>query len=324
MPPTTNRSRPGFALTDLAVALALAGALVGVLAPAVQKVRAADARKRCEDNLRKMGQAVQGHATAHDGVLPNNLTISPVAGSNPPMNSIGPPYGSWNTLLLPHLGHEKEFKMFDLRHDWFDAKDSANQKAASARIPEFVCPGAPSPERTVRTKDGAGNEFAAGVTDYCGVPAAYSNDNNQMNLHAGAMNYRYGSFQIRIKDIGDGAANTLIVVEMGDKPNGWRAGKLVQDNSDKVHTTTGIGSGQWAAPNWNHIRSYSFDGKTAFGECAVNCSNGAAIYGFHDGGANALFVDGSVRFLNQAKTSQALLIALVSTNGGEPLSADDF
>ena len=319
-----HRDRSAFTLIDLAVVSALGAVMMGLLLPAVQKVRAANARTQCADNLKKMGQAVQGYATAHNDLLPNNLTITPVPGSSPQMNGIGPPYGSWNTLLLPHLGHEKEYGAFDLRYDWFNAKDSTNQKAAAARIPEFICPGAPSPERTVRTKDGAGTEFAAGVTDYCGVPAAYSNDNQQSNLHAGAMNYRYGSYQIHNKDIGDGTSNTIIVVEMGDKPNGWRAGKLVQDNSDKVHTTTGIGSGQWAAPNWNHIRSHSFDGATAFGECAVNCSNGAAIYGFHDGGANALMVDGSVRFLSQTKTSQALLIALVSTNGGEPIAAGDF
>ncbi|QJW93735.1 DUF1559 family PulG-like putative transporter [Frigoriglobus tundricola] len=324
MIPTPDRPRPGFTLFDLAVATALGLVALGLLLPAVQKARAGDARKRCENNLKKMGSAVQGYATARDDLLPNNLTITPVPGSAPPMNGIGPPYGSWNTLLLPHLGHEKEYRAFDLRYDWSDAKDSTNQKAAAARVPEFVCPGAPNPERTVRTKDAAGTEFAAGVTDYCGVPAAYSNDTQPSNLHAGAMNYRYGSYQIHNTDIGDGTSNTIIVVEMGDKPNGWRAGKLVHDNADKVHTNTGIGSGQWAAPNWNHIRSYSFDGATAFGECAVNCSNGAAIYGFHDGGANALFVDGSVRFLGRANTSQALLIALVTTNGGEPLAAGDF
>ena len=67
----------------------------------------------------------------------------------------------------------------------------------------------------------------------------------------------------------------------------------------------------------------SADGKTPFGPCAVNCSNSASIYGFHPGGANVLFVDGSVRFL-KAGMSQELLVALVSYAGGEVLSPDDF
>jgi prepilin-type processing-associated H-X9-DG protein len=217
-------------------------------------------------------------------------------------------------------------KLFDLRYDWFDAANSTNQQASSTPIPLFLCPSAPKANRMVLTKDASNNQCAAGATDYCGVPAAYLYNNQATSLFAGAMNYRYGSYITRISDVRDGTSNTLIVVEMADKPSVWRAGRLVTDNSGTVYNAAGnsIGSGQWAAPNWNHLRSYSFDGATQFGPCAVNCSNGASIYAFHPGGANVLFVDGSVHFLSQARTSQELMVALVTANGGEVLSSDDF
>ena len=139
--------------------------------------------------------------------------------------------------------------------------------------------------------------------------------------HAGAMHFRTLPRPLRTADIQDGTGYTLLVVEMADKPNHWRTGKLDEDRSAKAQSTAL--NGQWAAPNWNHLRSYSADGKTVFGPCAVNCSNSASIYGFHDGGANCLFVDGSVKFL-KAGMSQEMLIALVSIAGGEVLSADDF
>jgi len=135
------------------------------------------------------------------------------------------------------------------------------------------------------------------------------------------MHHRTIVRRMRLSDIVDGTSQTLLVVEMADKPNSWQAGRLAEDRSDKPQQTAL--SGQWAAPNWNHLRSHSTDGKAAFGPCAVNCSNSAAIYSFHPGGANVLFVDGSVRFL-KAGMSQELLIALVSCAGGELLSPDDY
>ncbi|MBY0456262.1 MAG: DUF1559 domain-containing protein, partial [Gemmataceae bacterium] len=233
------------------------------------------------------------------------------------------PHASWNTEILPHIGEERLAKAYAPGADWWaDGKDG-NRAVAATRVPAFVCPAAPNPDRWVLTQDPDNNDksFKAAPTDYVGSAGAYYQDNDPNNLHPGAMHHRTITRRIHLSDIQDGAANTLLVVEMADKPNGWRAGKLADDRADKPQ---GLAlSGQWAAPNWNHLRSHTADGKESFGPCAVNCSNGAAIYGFHDGGANGLFVDGSVRFL-KAGLSQEMLIALVSIAGGEVLGPNDF
>ena len=299
--------------------------LVGLGLPAMAKSRNADQLAKCTANLGAVGRATLAFGDANDAMLPHNLTLQPVPGADPPRNALVSPLGSWNILLLPHLGEEKVYRTFDLKRDWYDST-VGNQRASSAKIASYVCPASPTANRTVKTTTDLGTEFLAGATDFCGVPAAYMNNNVPDKLVTGAMNQRFGSARIRRVDIKDGGSVTILIVEMADKPNQWRAGKLQADHSAKVYDATGksIGNGQWAAPNWNHLRSHSWDGTSQFGPCAVNCSNSAAIYGFHDGGANALFVDGSVRFLSQKKTTQELLIALVSIDGREPISPNDF
>ena len=305
----TKRSRKGFALIDVVVTIMLLAMLLSLVLPAVLTARQAAEKIRCEDNLRAIGQGVQAFAAANDQMLP--------------YNQLSAPYGSWNTQLLPFIGQEKLAREYNPGHDWWSGANSPNRAVAGTRIRIFQCPAAPNPNRLVLTNDpeSDGKSFLAAPTDYVGSAAAYYQDNLPKNLHPGAMNHRTLIKRLRVPDILDGTSQTILIVEMADKPNSWQAGKLSDDRSEKPQSTSI--AGQWAAPNWNHLRSFSTDGKTPYGPCAVNCSNAAGIYGFHTGGANVLFVDGSVRFL-RAGMSQELLVALVSYADGEVLSQDVF
>jgi prepilin-type processing-associated H-X9-DG protein len=303
-----DRSSTGFTLHDLLATLLIGALLVGCGLPAVLGGQATDARVRCADNLRLIGVGAQGFAAANDQMLPYNQLSSPM--------------GSWNTQVLPFIGQEKLAHEYDPGHDWWAGGSAPNRTVAGTRVAVFACPASPHPDRRVLTTDpeAEGKSFTAAPTDYVGSAGAYYQDTQQANLYPGAMHHRTLVKRLRTWDIVDGSAQTLLVVEMADKPNSWQAGKLADDRTDKPQSPAL--SGQWAAPNWNHLRSYTTDGKTPFGPCAVNCSNGASIYGFHAGGANALFVDGSVRFL-KAGMSQEMLISLVSYAGGEVLAPDD-
>lgn len=302
-------TRYGLAAVDLLVAAALGTVVTATVLPAVQKVRSTAARVKCADNLRVIGAGARGFAEANHDQLPRD--------------SVSVPRASWNTEILPFIGEERLAKLYAPGRDWWDAAPNGNRAAAQTRVATFVCPAAPHPGRWVLTTDpdDATESFRAAPTDYVGSAGAYYASNDQGNLHPGAMHHRKVTQRIHTSDIQDGASNTLLVVEMADKPNRWQAGAIAEDRSDKPQMPAL--AGQWAAPNWNHLRSYSADGKTPFGPCAVNCSNQASVYGFHPGGANALFVDGSVRFLH-AGLSQELLIALVSYAGGELLSPGDY
>ncbi len=281
----------------------------GVGLPAVLGAHGTDARIRCADNLRLIGVGAQGFATANDQMLVYNQLASP--------------QGSWNTQVLRFLGQEELAREYNPGHDWWAGASSPNRGVAGTRVATFECPASPRPGRQVLTIDPEAERksFAAAPTDYVGSAGAYYGDNQQNHLHPGAMHHRTLDKRLRTTDVLDGGSQTLLVVEMADKPNSWQAGQLANDRSDEPQSPAL--SGQWAAPNWNHLRSHSTDGKTQFGPCAVNCSNGASIYSFHPGGANVLLVDGSVRFL-KAGMSQEMLVALVTYAGGEVLSPDDY
>lgn len=304
-----HKTRSGFAMTELLVILAMVAFAMTLIAPAVLRTRDAARKGQCAANLKKIGVAAQSFSAANNQMLPYNQLASP--------------FGSWNTQLLPHLGQGKVAHDYNPAHDWWAKTDSPNRAVAATPVETYVCPASPNPKRCVMTMDpeSEGQSFEAAATDYVGSAGAYYQDNQQKNLHPGAMHHRTLIKRLRVPDIVDGTSQTLLVVEMADKPNNWRGRKLADDRSTKPQSTSL--NGQWAAPNWNHLRSYSSDGTSAFGPCAVNCSNGASIYGFHDDGANVLFVDGSVRFL-KAGLSQELLIALVSYSGGELLAPDDY
>jgi prepilin-type processing-associated H-X9-DG protein len=307
-------------MVDLLVSLLILAVLLSVLAPALVHSREAARLATCNDNLRQIGQASMAFAAANDGFLPNNQ-ISP--------------FGSWNTQILSQLGYQKVCDDYSDSADWWDSKKSQNRTIGQQRVTEFICPDAPNGERWIALQDEASQNFEMAPSDYVGSAGAYLHTNTVEKLHRGAMAYpgrHYGASQqpgrraVRLREILDGRANTLLVVEIADRPNAWRMGKLVDDNSKPAMPkllNPGISSGNWSAPNWNHVRSHDPKTGAAFGACAVNCSNEAGIYGFHTAGANVAFADGSVRTL-RAGLPQEIMVALVSIADGEIIGEVDY
>src|SRR5262249_37730300 len=120
----------------------------------------------------------------------------------------------------------------------------------------------------------------------------------------------------RLSEITDGTSNTILLTEDAGRPRLWRAGRPGRDQT--------VEGGPWAAVNSGIIlQGSSPDGTTRPGPCAINCTNEQQVYAFRSGGANAVFADGSVRFLN-ASLSIRVLAALVTRAGGEVVSAGDF
>ncbi|QJW93733.1 DUF1559 domain-containing protein [Frigoriglobus tundricola] len=318
-----RRIRAAFTLIELLVVVAIIAILIGLLLPAVQKVRSAAARMTCQNNLKQIGLASHNYINSNNNQLPTNFTIisDPAVQASYPNypgftgNFAPSPQYGWALVLLPYLEQNNIFTQFDLTQSW-NATD-ANRAAASHVIPGYICPSAPHGPRTV-LNTASGVSFRAGASDYVGVAGAYHLAVGQDPTHyfPGAMHFRSGT-PMRIPNVTDGLSNTLIIVEKADSPYQWKAGVM----TGGTDSSTGNG---WAGTLWNDMRSYSFDGLTQFGECAVNCNNGAAPYGFHTGGANVLFLDGSVHFLTQGGSNQALLVALSSIAGGEVLSSGDF
>jgi prepilin-type processing-associated H-X9-DG protein len=116
--------------------------------------------------------------------------------------------------------------------------------------------------------------------------------------------------------ITDGTANTLLLAEDAGRPRLWLVGKPGPDQAIS-------GCGWCGYNNPLTIRGSTPDGQAHPGPCAINCTNDGELYSFHPGGANAVFADGHVKFLN-AGMSISVLAALVTRAGGEVVSDADF
>jgi len=314
-----KRPRPAFTLIELLVVIAIIALLIGMLLPAVQKVRAASYRAACQNNLKQLGIACLNYESAHLALPPGK--ISNTAGRD----LFGNSNRSCLVFLLPYVEQDALFRLYQIgarpgsnsagRINWNHVN---NRPVYTTSVKVFLCPASPQPR-----VDAFGSTTDIAVSDY--------NVLNSVEI-AGACAYnlgliptpmddsnRFGMLEnnrgVKTAEVADGMSNTLMFAENAGRAQWWANGVLQPGR---------VTGGGWADNDGNFsLHGATPDGLTLGGPCAVNCTNDNEIYGFHSTGANIVMGDGSVRFI-QKQVNIAIVAALLTRNAGEVVSPDSY
>jgi prepilin-type N-terminal cleavage/methylation domain-containing protein/prepilin-type processing-associated H-X9-DG protein len=298
-----TRARRAFTLIELLVVIAIIALLIGLLLPAVQKVREAAARMQCSNNLKQLGLACHNfHDT--NGALPPGYTATAA------YPDTGPGWG-WATYLLPYIEQDTLYKQLDL------SQPVQSQPAIQTLVKTFFCPSDPVPPLPFTVVDATLNPVCiAAPSSYA---ATVGDDSSEADALTGNGVF-YRNSRTKFTDITDGTSNTVFI---GDRA--WADTKGIWAGAPGGAICQPGGLNPWqsttaSAPvlvlahnNWINIKTDADGGLDDFSSK-------------HTNGVNLLFGDGSVHFFRSITVDgpqRRAFWAMGTRAGGEALGPLD-
>ena len=304
-----SRRWRAFTLIELLVVIAIIAILIGLLLPAVQKVREAAARAQCSNNLKQIGIGLHNYHSTFDKFPPMGRCGDPALQCRDPFQK-----GNLWIFLLPYIEQDNVYKLSpgpSPRSPSIDDPNTAALSLASKSIKIYLCPADASNQPT--------NTWTNGwvVANYVANHDAFHIDN------AGWMSNWHDpnqSYQGRLSaTYSDGTSNTIGVAESYARCI-WR------DTSGNCQTTGTLWAHEPVNPEWHAM----FNDWTARGtaskfqiqpsnqQCQCDPHRPQSI---HTGGIQVMMMDGSVRMVNNG-VSPTTWAAALTPAGGEILSSD--
>ena len=360
MPVPHRPARPAFTLIELLVVIAIIAILIGLLLPAVQKVREAAARTQSQNNLKQMALACHNFESAN-GVLPGYVPAP--SGSNP--DSFG---YSVHARILPYIEQEPLGKLFDPNTQplfvpgggFFGQLNPLVAPAAVTPVKTFLCPAdAQDPICTTNTGGGsyAGTNYVFNIGSGLDPTDAANNPTKSNGAHA-----RFptdgmvaNKSKVRMTEVTDGTSNTVLISECLRGLNVTITGPFSALSADQKRRQYGDVSGahghvdtapggitpplspadQTAATAWQGNRGgawiWGFPVANGFSAALPPNSPTPDLNAHYvgwltarspfTGGVNAALGDGSARFVRDS-IALATWRALATRAGGEIISGD--
>jgi prepilin-type N-terminal cleavage/methylation domain-containing protein/prepilin-type processing-associated H-X9-DG protein len=270
----SSRQR-GFTLIELLVVIAIIAILIGLLLPAVQKVREAAARMTCANNLKQIGLAMHMYQDSNTN-LPTGWVTTRTAQPNPGWG--------WGTLILPYIEQQALYRTLNP-----DVTGATGMPAAAT-----LYNGVPLLQGTIKTyicPTDVGLPINGSMNT--GTNQGYGKSNYVINREVTGPDVNSLPVPKAVQQITDGSSNTILV---GERENKWTTGAIWAGRVNSTASFEGrpglrmngrMGDGIHAPP----LPQDPFSG-------ANNCAR-LSWGSLHTGGANFLFADGSVHFLRE-------------------------
>ncbi len=291
----------GFTLIELLVVIAIIAILIGLLLPAVQKVREAAARAKCSNNLKQWGLAMHGY---HD-----------VNGKLPYFTQVSPNRQNWAPFIMPYLEQAPLVAAYNLNTHWYNAPNLA---VTQIPLNVFYCPsdrpGAMWTDQSGYVSARANYLVCYGTVLFGGGATGPGRGVFGCSAIANAGANQFTPYQATLVQITDGTSNTLMMSEVivakqdnnqngaGNWPDGDFRGHIWHDAtmSSPSHCPNIFMSIN--GPN-STVPDNALCGLIANTDPLMPCTNSGttsrqnAARSRHTGGVNAVYGDGSTRFV---------------------------